>query len=1021
MGKSIITSDIVRKSSDSFRTLYDNKGLQINALKSGKFEIKCGSTHTYSNNLADVSDKVDNLSLHEFPTSGQEVISAINEGLAGQYCLNIVAASKVGDRKEKIVHSVQGTKDTISDGIMGIASLNIEEMTPGKRYAMQDNMYGGEYAVLVPMVDEGLYEVSPSFEVPEMYEPQVLKKGDVLYGVDPKNGEVLTILVSEAYPNGTFKSDDGRIYTENDIDLYQLTLGEPVASEDFHEPDESLFESEDIPTYNPTDEVQNTVPMIGDLANYDLILSASAGVLSDFMKTVSKAAYLDRSSLNKIKVSAVNEEGQATEGSLEWNVRVASPYYERSSQIMVPMVMKAGKIELGKEFYISGGAQSSKSFPLTAEGLTAHLGALAEDNDFMYKNMQSVHASTINADKDIDSIIETVAADKLEEKKAIVYVRGGNVEDVDITGDIGVRIKDYDIDGTEEERLSSDETGKFVGSFYGDENASTIVEVPVSGGVAYQPEVGADYVDIVDYDEVNASKDKESSVEKEARYTDVTKLVDVREPSDEEKQGLGEGADVVFVREDDSGRQYVIYGMVLYESYQQWGEGKEILGDNVDDIQEWRDGLSEEDLREMGYNEETTASKDKESSKFEVPKKGALPSGSGAYIDYNPEKGTVSLSQPGWYSPDLSPPAGYAVANKYFKSWGEFKKDNAIDKMSPIEFTDKYFIVIGGRGASDKLGDAYYDEISEILLNDYIATEEQKKEIYSNIKSYDIIEDEIIDIVWSELFNTEDPDEVGKKIDSVDYEDGIIFEELKGLAMDAVIGIANEMGLEKTASEELSSKKTASLAETLNGAKLVKFDENSGLVYAWFGGTGVNIYDETGREVDYFSFSQGRNIEDIESLIESHISESGIDSEASKKNSEMSSEKIKDRLEYLRGEIEAERISYGEILELQSLADYIEPGDVLLSEWAGIPEEEYRSKTSSWNKTAYMAEESFDKWFEENKDSDVLAEKYDEISDEYDTMGLEPPDFGEFAESYYMEISGKAYASQDKKAAISED
>jgi len=46
----------------------------------------------------------------------------------------------------------------------------------------------------------------------------------------------------------------------------------------------------------------------------------------------------------------------------------------------------------------------------------------------------------------------------------------------------------------------------------------------------------------------------------------------------------------------------------------------------------------------------------------------------------------------------------------------------------------------------------------------------------------------------------------------------------------------------------------------------------------------------------------------------------------------------KERLEYLRGEIKAERISYGEIAELQSLAEHIEPGDVLLLEWAGVPE-----------------------------------------------------------------------------------
>lgn len=46
----------------------------------------------------------------------------------------------------------------------------------------------------------------------------------------------------------------------------------------------------------------------------------------------------------------------------------------------------------------------------------------------------------------------------------------------------------------------------------------------------------------------------------------------------------------------------------------------------------------------------------------------------------------------------------------------------------------------------------------------------------------------------------------------------------------------------------------------------------------------------------------------------------------------------KERLEYLRGEIEAERISMGEIAELQSLAAHIDPTDVVLLEWAGVPE-----------------------------------------------------------------------------------
>lgn len=49
-------------------------------------------------------------------------------------------------------------------------------------------------------------------------------------------------------------------------------------------------------------------------------------------------------------------------------------------------------------------------------------------------------------------------------------------------------------------------------------------------------------------------------------------------------------------------------------------------------------------------------------------------------------------------------------------------------------------------------------------------------------------------------------------------------------------------------------------------------------------------------------------------------------------------EDIKARLEYLRGEIDAERISQGELVELQGLAEHIDPSDVQLLEWAGVPE-----------------------------------------------------------------------------------
>lgn len=45
-----------------------------------------------------------------------------------------------------------------------------------------------------------------------------------------------------------------------------------------------------------------------------------------------------------------------------------------------------------------------------------------------------------------------------------------------------------------------------------------------------------------------------------------------------------------------------------------------------------------------------------------------------------------------------------------------------------------------------------------------------------------------------------------------------------------------------------------------------------------------------------------------------------------------------ERLEELRVELRAERISYGELAELQSLTPHIAPGDVELLEAAGVPE-----------------------------------------------------------------------------------
>lgn len=49
-------------------------------------------------------------------------------------------------------------------------------------------------------------------------------------------------------------------------------------------------------------------------------------------------------------------------------------------------------------------------------------------------------------------------------------------------------------------------------------------------------------------------------------------------------------------------------------------------------------------------------------------------------------------------------------------------------------------------------------------------------------------------------------------------------------------------------------------------------------------------------------------------------------------------DELQELFNHFRQEIQAERISYGEIAELQSLAPYIDPSDTLLLEWAGVPE-----------------------------------------------------------------------------------
>ncbi len=68
-----------------------------------------------------------------------------------------------------------------------------------------------------------------------------------------------------------------------------------------------------------------------------------------------------------------------------------------------------------------------------------------------------------------------------------------------------------------------------------------------------------------------------------------TTLVAVRKPTAKERRE--HNAEVVFEREGTDGRTYTIYGARCYESWEQWGERREILGDNVNDIENWRRSL----------------------------------------------------------------------------------------------------------------------------------------------------------------------------------------------------------------------------------------------------------------------------------------------------------------------------------------------------------------------------------------------------------------------------------------------
>jgi len=67
----------------------------------------------------------------------------------------------------------------------------------------------------------------------------------------------------------------------------------------------------------------------------------------------------------------------------------------------------------------------------------------------------------------------------------------------------------------------------------------------------------------------------------------MTRLTQIREATAAEKKD--HGAEVVFTRKEGV-CEFTIFGCQSYESWEQWGAPKDVLGDNVDDIEKWRRG-----------------------------------------------------------------------------------------------------------------------------------------------------------------------------------------------------------------------------------------------------------------------------------------------------------------------------------------------------------------------------------------------------------------------------------------------
>lgn len=115
----------------------------------------------------------------------------------------------------------------------------------------------------------------------------------------------------------------------------------------------------------------------------------------------------------------------------------------------------------------------------------------------------------------------------------------------------------------------------------------------------------------------------------------------------------------------------------------------------------------------------------------------------------------------------------------------------------------------------------------------------------------------------------------------------------------------------------------------------------------------------------------------------------------------MKSVEIKNRLEYLRGELVAERISYGELDELQSLKNHIDQSDTFLMEAAGIEEgaEPIGYAVHACNGIGFLATQGREMWFQDTPDGWALFSTEegarDQLERHHSALGTKTEDGGE--------------------------